>query len=259
MAVEYLLQAAAQLVGDAEQPLVEPGLFEDTAWPSAAAEPSGFPAAFRSGRRSRLGLFVRVRLIHDVGAARDGTHRQAAADDLPVRREVGLDVEVRLRAAEPIAETRHHLVEDQQHAVARSDLAYLLEIARLGRDDALDRFDDHRRELVRVRGNQLLERVGIVERRDQGKVGHCRGDAGRIGRRCGILSADLGRGAVLRIVVRAVVRAFELDDADFPVNARARRIAWKVDSDPDVVKRMRSAQRMYGVTFRASSTARTLR
>ena len=64
--------------------------------------------------------------FHDVAAPAVRADRHAAADDLAERGEVGRDAVERLRAAERDAEAGHDLVEDQQRAVPRAELAQRL-------------------------------------------------------------------------------------------------------------------------------------
>ena len=67
-------------------------------------------------------------VFHDGALAAEGRQRHAAADDLAQYREVGreagdgLGIDA-LRAAQRHAEARHHLVEHQQRAVLRAQLA----------------------------------------------------------------------------------------------------------------------------------------
>ena len=64
-----------------------------------------------------------IEQVEDVPPARDGGAGQAAGDDLGERGHVRPDAERRLRAAARHAKAGHHLVEDQQHAVPRGQLA----------------------------------------------------------------------------------------------------------------------------------------
>ena len=80
-----------------------------------------------AGERARLvDRAGRRDLAHDVRAAAVGADRQPAADHLAERGQVGPDAVALLRAAEGDAEAGHHLVEDQQRAVPRRDLAQRL-------------------------------------------------------------------------------------------------------------------------------------
>ena len=83
-------------------------------------------------------------------AAGDRRQRKAAAHRLAVAREVGHDAVLLLRAAPRDAKAGDDLVEDEHDAVAARDLAHRLEKAGLRQQHALQRLDDHRRELVRV-------------------------------------------------------------------------------------------------------------
>ena len=55
--------------------------------------------------------------VHHVGAAAEGAHRQAAADDLAEGDEVGADPVELAGAARRQPEAGHHLVDDEQRAV----------------------------------------------------------------------------------------------------------------------------------------------
>ena len=80
-------------------------------------------AAERAGLKHLAG---RQHVVHDVGPAAVGADRQAAADDLAQRRQIGLDAEQLLRAAVGDAEAGHHFVADQQRAVLLRQFAAAL-------------------------------------------------------------------------------------------------------------------------------------
>lgn len=85
-------------------------------------------------------------MAHQFGAAAEGAHRHAAADDLGQRRQVGLDAGEALHALRADAKAGHDLVEDQHAAVAGTQLAQAFEEAGCRLDEvhvAGDRFDDH--------------------------------------------------------------------------------------------------------------------
>src|SRR5262245_61158459 len=83
-------------------------------------------------RRSRHGIpGHRARVIdgaerrdpaHDRSTPREGSDRQATADDFAERHEIGRDVDRTAEAVKPKAKPRDHLVEYQQRAVARAEL-----------------------------------------------------------------------------------------------------------------------------------------
>ncbi len=129
---------------------------------------------------------------HDVGAAGDRREREAAADDLAQRAEVGRDAVVFLRAAVGEAEAGHDLVEDQRNAVLLRDLPQPLQEARLGRQQALERLDDHAGQLVLVLLDQALDHLEVVERRDQHLVGDALGMPAESGMARGKLPGFLG-------------------------------------------------------------------
>ena len=179
----------------------------------------------RAERRQRL---------HDVAPAADGADRQAAADDLAERREVGRDVVLRLRAAGVEPEPGDHLVEDQQRADPVALGPQALEEPGLRGDDAHvggDRLDDHGGDVVVERGHLVVrhdERLGDRAGRHAGRAGQAeRGDAAAAG-------GEQRVGGAVEVAV-------ERDD---PVAARcsprARRTAVLVASVPEFISRTRS-------------------
>ncbi len=115
---------------------------------------------------------ARVEQGHHVLAAAEGADGQAAADDLPHRRQVGPDAVTALGA--PVADAeRDHLVEDEQRAEALGQLAQEDEEALVGGDHAgraHHRLDDDGGQLVPVRREHPLGRVGVVERGDDDRI-----------------------------------------------------------------------------------------
>ncbi len=126
----------------------------------------------------------RIVPVHDVGAPAEGAHREAAADDLPERGQVGRDPVVLLRAAarQPEADD---LVEDHQHAVPGGDLAHAAdEVRRQIQDPALGIQHDAR-QLGGMLADQPLGRLQVAERQHH-RVGHRPGrhaDRLRVGQR----------------------------------------------------------------------------
>ena len=109
---------------------------------------SGFPESVPPGRRA-----CRRQLVHQVGAAREGRERQAAAGDLAENRQVGPDAVELLRASAGDPEARDDLVEDEHGAAGIGERSQRLEEARLGRDDAHvpgDGLDDDGRQPLAV-------------------------------------------------------------------------------------------------------------
>ncbi len=103
--------------------------------------------------------------------AAEGAHREAAADDLAERGEVGRDAVALLRAAERHAEAGDDLVEDEHDAVRVAQVAQTLQEALGGRHDAHvagDRLDDDRRDLVAFCGERCRNRVEVVVREHDG-------------------------------------------------------------------------------------------
>ena len=92
--------------------------------------------------------------------------RQAAADRLAHRGEVGRDAEAGLRAAVRDREG-DDLVEDQHDAEPLGDVAQSLKELSGGRDHpggAHDRLDDDGGDVIRLALEDLLGAVGVVER-----------------------------------------------------------------------------------------------
>ena len=75
--------------------------------------------------------------LHDLALADERGAREAVRHRLAEGRQVGLDAVGRLRAAEVPAEAGDHLVEDEQRAVPRAQVAQALEEPRRRRDAAL--------------------------------------------------------------------------------------------------------------------------
>ena len=99
-----------------------------------------------------------------------GANREAAADDLAQDRQVGPDAVELLRAARRDAESRDHLIEDQQRTRACSELAQPVKEAFDRRDHPHvrgHRFDDDGGDLALVRLELRRDRVEVVVGRDQ--------------------------------------------------------------------------------------------
>ena len=182
------------------------------------------------GHRQRIaveGPHLRHALLldhaHDVLAAADGAARQTAADRLGQSDQVGRHLEALSRAAGSDGDACFHLVEDEQRAVAVGDLFDLAEEALVREDDAdvhHRRLDDHRRDLVLVPRECLLQGGQVVERDDGGELDDRGRDALALREGVGIV----GRAHVFRRgldrhhqrVVMAVVRRLDLDHAVTP-------------------------------------------
>ena len=133
-------------------------------------------------------------MIHDIRAAAIGAQRQAAADDLAERREVGRDAEKLLRPAVGQPEAGHHLVEDEQCAMLRREPTSRLQKLPRGHDEphvAHHRLEQNRRDRVALRRECPLERLGLVVFEHERVLRGAGGDAGgvwhaeRRGRRAG--------------------------------------------------------------------------
>mmetsp|Transcript_16779 Transcript_16779/g.47749 ORF Transcript_16779/g.47749 Transcript_16779/m.47749 type:complete len:314 (+) Transcript_16779:108-1049(+) len=160
------------------QVLVLPGLLEDLERLDAGCHREGVAA-----ERPRLIHGPgRCDHLHDVLAAAVGPHREAAPDDLAHGRHVGRDAEVLLGPAVGDAEAGHDLVEHQQRAVLRGELAEALQELHGGRDEA--RVADHRlqndsRDVIPLQ--QGLNRLQVVVLRAECCGCGSSGDARRIG------------------------------------------------------------------------------
>ena len=149
--------------------------------------------------------------VHQLGLAAERRDGPAVRHRLAERRQVGRHAGDRLVAAEPVAEARDHLVEDEHGAVLRRELAQPLQEAGLrqhGADVVGDQLEDDRGDVVLV--ERALDLVGVVEAADDRRVDHL----GQHPPRERILRAHAlgGRDHVHRDrVVPAVVAALELD------------------------------------------------
>jgi hypothetical protein len=125
-------------------------------------------AGERAGLVDRAG---RRHLAHQVAAAAEGAGRQAAADHLAEGGQVRPDAEQLLGAAPGHPEAGHHLVEDEERAVAVAQRAQPLEIAGLRRHQAHvagDRLDEDGGDLAAALGEARLGGGEVVVGRHQG-------------------------------------------------------------------------------------------
>ncbi|VWC44722.1 hypothetical protein BAR24066_07266 [Burkholderia arboris] len=130
-------------------------------------------AAERGAVRDRervvaVGPHAAVDGVHEAGGAGDDAQRQAAADDLAVRREIGPDAEHGLRAARMDAEAGDHFVEDQRDTGLFGDAAQFLEKrdGLQGRVAALHRLHHHGRQGRRHAAYGLERGVAAVVEQD---------------------------------------------------------------------------------------------
>ena len=168
-----------------------------------------------------------VHHLHDVAPAAQGGDRDSGAERLGEHGQVGRDAEHPLGAARRDAEPGQHLVEDQERAGVRGQLAHPLEVAGRGHDRAAvaqDRLGDHRGDLGAVLGEDALERGRVVPCADDQGARDRRRHAVRPWRRRGRIGrAPLGRPGMARPVDRvrpAVVVALEAEDL-LPAGERA--------------------------------------
>ena len=150
--------------------------------------------------------------LHQLAAAAVGADRQPAADHLAEGGQVGLDPEQLLGAAEGDAEAGHHLVENEQRAVAVAQLAETFEVPLDRRHQthvAGDRLDEDAGHLVAVAAEQVLDRQQVVVRGGERVGGH---RARHAGRRRHAEGRGAGAGGDQKGVAVAVVAALELDE-----------------------------------------------
>jgi hypothetical protein len=130
----------------------------------------------------------------------------------PRTRQIGPDIEHRLRSARRRAKPGNHLVEDQHDAMPQASFTQPAQKAMRRRNDAdvsRDRFDDDRRDGVRVGVDQRVDRRHAVVAREQRLLGHWRRDtgAGRDTQR-----HRAGPGFHQERIGVPVIAALELDD-----------------------------------------------
>ena len=101
-------------------------------------------------------------------------------------------------------------------------VAHGLEEAGLGQQHALQRLDDHRRELVRVALDHRDRGRGFVERRDQHRLARLRRHADRVGLGARVVGGNGRHRAPQPVVVHAVPAPFEFQDLVAAGEARAR-------------------------------------
>ena len=161
-------------------------------------------------------------LIHQVGAATVGAHRQPAAQHFSQRGQVGAHTEALLRAAVGEAETGDDFIEEQQGAVLLRDLAQTFQKTFLRQDAAHvadHRLDDDGGDFASLLGKDLFECVEVVVGQREGEADELFRHAGGVGQvEGGQAGASLGQQAV----VVAVVAALELDDG-LPAGGAARQ------------------------------------
>ena len=108
---------------------------------------------------------LRAEVVHHVGPPRQHRDRDAVAERLAHRGEIGQDAVPALRAADAVAEAGDHLVEDQEGPGCRAGGAERLEEPGLRQDDAgivEDRLDDHRRDRVALALEELPDTGSVV-------------------------------------------------------------------------------------------------
>src|SRR5262249_29264817 len=103
--------------------------------PSQRRQPGGARQRIPRQRAGLVDPTGRRQALHDRRAAAEGRRRQATAHDLAERVEIGIDLVDRRPAAAGDPEAGHHLVDDQQCAMAVRDLDQLLVEALTWGDD----------------------------------------------------------------------------------------------------------------------------
>ena len=153
-----------------------------------------------------------VEVRHDIGPPGDGRQREAAADDLAQRAQVGGDAVVGLCAVIGEAVAGHHLVEDQHDPAPGRFLPQAREEALGGRENALQRLDDDARDLALELVEQLPHSLQIVVGRDHHVLLDTARDTGAVGNGVGEVDQLLRGQRHQRLGRHAVVSAFELED-----------------------------------------------
>ena len=205
-----------------------------------------------AGERARLVDRPQRRdLLHDRAPAAERAHRHAAADHLAQRRQVRRDAVQALHAARVDAKARHHLVEDQHHAVTVAQRAQPGQEPRPRNDQvhvAGDRLDDHAGDVVALHAEGRLDGVEVVVGQHQRLVGDRRRHAGR--RR--LPEGERSRaGLHQQAVAVPVVAALELDDLAAPreparkAQRRHRRLGAR-RHEPDQLERRQPADQRLG-------------
>ncbi|KAF1852355.1 hypothetical protein Lal_00037083 [Lupinus albus] len=208
-------EAIGQLAGLGGQMGVEVRLLDDLQGRHAGRHRHGVA-------RERAGLVdatQRRQMLHHLGAATESGHRQAAADHLAQRRQVGNDAVQFLGAATCHAEARHHFIEDQDGAVFGTQAAHgAQEFIRSTHQVhvARHRFHDHAGNLVAGILEGLFQLGGVVVVQHQGVLGEVFRHPGR-----GRIAEGQQAAAGLHQqgIGVAVVAAFELDDLVAPGGA----------------------------------------
>ena len=145
-------------------------------------------------------------MVHHVGAAAIRAQWQAATHDLAERRQVGLDAEEFLGAAKGQPEARHHLVADEERAVAASEIADRGEESggRHHQPHVADHgLHEHGRDRVAAVAKKVFELLRLVVFEHQGVFRRAGGDAGRVwhaergGRRAGRDQQAVGMAVIV--------------------------------------------------------------
>ena len=149
---------------------------------------------------------------HDIGPPGDGRQREAAADDLAQRAQVGGDTVVGLCAVIGEAVAGHHLVENQHDPAPGRFPPQAREEALGGRENALQRLDDDARDLALELVEQLPHSLQIVVGRDHHVLLDTARDTGAVGNGVGEVDQLLRGQRHQRLGRHAVVSALELED-----------------------------------------------
>jgi len=151
-------------------------------------------------------------LVHDVGAATEGSDGEPTADDFAHGCEVGVEVFEFLNAALCEAEAGHDFIKDDEGSVFGGDVSEGLEVSGAGKHEASVggvRLYDDGGDVFTVLGEGFFEAFEVVVGKGDGFVGEGFGDAGGVGLAKGEGAGASGNEEGVSV---AVVAAFELYD-----------------------------------------------
>src|SRR5690606_24666339 len=207
--VSAFFQTSGQLGGTRREILVEAGSVEQTQGGEAGCH------GHRVARERTCLVYPaqRCNMGHDVGAASEGAHGHAAANDLCQGGDVRLDACQPLYPFWPYAETGHDFVEDQHGAITGAQLAQTFEKAFLWLDQvhiAGNWFNNDAGNLFRIFFESRLHGTQVVVVQYQRVLNKFRRHTGggRVAE-----SQHAGTRLYQQAIGVAVVAAFKFDDA----------------------------------------------
>ncbi len=127
---------------------------------------------------------LRCHELHEIGTAPEGRDGEPSADHLAERDQIRLDAVALRGASARGAESRHHLVEDEERAVMVAELPQARKEVRPGRDHthvSEDRLEDHRGDPARLSRKGRFDGPEVVEGGDPRLRGDRSRNAGRVG------------------------------------------------------------------------------